>query len=121
MHKKGAEKDALGLAAGAWKEAFQHTKVEKERLEHAKGDRGRATSIGNFLGRNINRAVSIEVNDRTGRATLRQKQGRSGKNYITSKSYGTKNSQPRQANRWKTPPPTTNHNWPVTAHQRQPI
>jgi hypothetical protein len=79
MSNENVQTVTHGLAAKEWLEIFRRTGVEQERLEHAKSDRGRATIIGNFLGRQINREVGIEVNGRAGKATLRSVQGRSGK------------------------------------------
>jgi hypothetical protein len=53
--------------------------VEVERLDAAKSAQARATIIGNFLARMVGREVSIEVDGRTGQATLRKAQGRSNK------------------------------------------
>ncbi|HEX3599858.1 MAG TPA: hypothetical protein VHU84_06920 [Lacipirellulaceae bacterium] len=50
-----------------------------ERLDAAKGEQGRATVIGNFLARMVNREVRIQVDGRTGKATLRSVPGRSRK------------------------------------------
>jgi hypothetical protein len=79
MSNNRSEKVALGIPAGEWQKIFRDAGVEKERLDAAQSDKGRATIIGNFLGRQINRPVDIEVNGRGGKATLRSAPGRSGK------------------------------------------
>jgi hypothetical protein len=79
MSNENGQTGADGLAAKEWLGIFRKVGVEQERLEHAKSDRGRATIIGNFLGRQIDREVGIEVDGRVGKATLRSVKGRSGK------------------------------------------
>jgi hypothetical protein len=67
----------IGLAAAEWLNVFRGAKVETERLDSANSARSRATIIGNFLARMVDRQVSIEVEGRTGRARLRSATGRS--------------------------------------------
>lgn len=78
MGNNPVQSDACGLPAGKWEEIFRGARVEAERLDSTKSDRGRATIIGNFLGRLLGREVSIEVKGRTGTATLRSRSVRSG-------------------------------------------
>lgn len=68
-----------GLPAGEWLNIFRSAKVEVERLDAAKSAQGRSTIIGNFLARMVNRTVPIEVDGRTGKATLRTAAGRGNK------------------------------------------
>jgi hypothetical protein len=68
-----------GLPAGEWLNIFRGAKVEAERLDAAKSAQGRATILGNFLARMVDREVPIEVDGRTGKATLRTAPGRGGK------------------------------------------
>jgi hypothetical protein len=58
---------------------FRGAKVEAERLDAAKSSQGRATIMGNFLARMVDREVPIEVDGQAGRATLRSAPGRGGK------------------------------------------
>lgn len=76
MSNERSEKVDYGLRAGEWQVIFRHTGVEAERLNSAKSDRGRATIMGNFLGRQLNREVGIDVDGRTGKATLRSRPSR---------------------------------------------
>lgn len=65
-----------GLAATDWLNAFRGARVESERLEAAKSARSRATIIGNFLARMVDREVPIEAEGRTATARLRSATGR---------------------------------------------
>ena len=75
MHTKRKQK---AIPAGKWEILFKKASIEKEKLEVAMSERGRSTIIGNFLSQNVGREVPIEINSRTGKATLRMVLG-SGK------------------------------------------
>ena len=59
-----------GLPAGKWESLFKKVGIEKEKLETTKSEAARRTIIGNFLSQNVGREVPIEINGRTGKATL---------------------------------------------------
>jgi hypothetical protein len=77
MSERNKKPAGTGLPASEWLNIFRAAKVEVERLDAAKGEQGRATVIGNFLARMVNREVRIQVDGRTGKATLRSVPGRS--------------------------------------------
>jgi hypothetical protein len=79
MSNREEDSAASGLPAGEWLNIFRSAKVEVERLDATKSARGRATIIGNFLARMLNRSVPIEVDGRPGKATLRKEAGRARK------------------------------------------
>jgi hypothetical protein len=64
-----------GLRPGELEPVFRRAGVLREALDRAKSEKAKATLIGNFLGKNMNREVSIEVSGRTGKAVLRQEPG----------------------------------------------
>lgn len=67
----------LGLPPADWLEFFRSAKVEVDRLDAAKSRQGQITVAANFLARMVDREVRIEVDGRTGTATLRVAPGRS--------------------------------------------
>ena len=79
MNDRDNKSAGAGLPAGEWLNIFRGAKVEAERLDAAKSAQGRATIIGNFLARMVDREVRIEVDGRTGKATLRTAPGRGNK------------------------------------------
>ena len=76
MASSDSKPPVLGLPAAEWLSSFRSAKVEIERLDAAKSARSRATIIGNFLARMLDREVPIEVDGRAGKATLRKSTGR---------------------------------------------
>jgi hypothetical protein len=60
-----------GLLPGQWEDLFRKADVQVEALDAAKSRQARATLLGNFLVRNLDREVPIEVKGRQGKARLR--------------------------------------------------
>jgi hypothetical protein len=60
-----------GRVPGQWEECFRKAGVQVDTLDGAKSKKSRETSIGRFLGRNLEREVPIEVDGQPGRARLR--------------------------------------------------
>lgn len=69
----------VGLATGEWERYFQHAKVATDKLNNDKSTKSKATTMGTFLARNVDREIPIEVRGRIGKATLRKVEGRSRK------------------------------------------
>jgi hypothetical protein len=59
-----------GMLPSQWERLFRMANVEVEALDKAKSHRSRATLLGNFLARNLDRMVPIEVDGRPGKARL---------------------------------------------------
>lgn len=71
-----------GLPAREWESLFTKAGIEKDRLEAAKSAKARATILGNFLAQHVGREVPIEINGKSGTATLCMELGRAkSKNY----------------------------------------
>lgn len=66
-----------GLTASQMEILFRRAVVMCDELNTSKGAKGKATVIGRFLSRHVNREVSIEVDGRAGRAKLCAGDGRS--------------------------------------------
>jgi len=64
-----------GLRAGELEPVFRRAGVLREELERAKSVKSKATLIGNFLSKNLNREVAVEVNGRLGKAVVKQELG----------------------------------------------
>jgi hypothetical protein len=62
--------DEVGLLPGHWEDLFRKAGVQVEVLDAARSHRARATLLGNFLARNRDRVVPIEVDGRPGTARL---------------------------------------------------
>jgi hypothetical protein len=62
---------AIGLTPGEWEDLFRRAGVQTDALDGNKSHRSRATLLGNFLARNLDREIAIEVDGRTGTARLR--------------------------------------------------
>jgi hypothetical protein len=69
--------DVSGLSATDWGPLFRKAGVEIEKLDAAKSKQATATLLGSWLARNADREVAITVGDRTGKARLRIRKGRS--------------------------------------------
>jgi hypothetical protein len=69
------------LTSKGWEKYFKSANVLVQELDACKSNRAKAIKIGHFLSRNVDRAVTIEVDGRTGRAILRVKAGRSKEKY----------------------------------------
>lgn len=59
-----------------WLPLFLRAGVERDRFVTASSSRAKATIIGNFFGRNIDREVRVQVHGQKGTARLRMEQGR---------------------------------------------
>ena len=68
--------NAVGLPAGEFEKIFLKAYVLTDALSNAKSAKSKATKIGNFLTSKVGREVPINVNGRTGKATLCMRQGR---------------------------------------------
>ena len=71
--------EAQGLSASDWEQLFRRAGIEVEKLDAAKSKRAKVTILGNWLARNADREVAITVGDRTGKARLLIREGRSKK------------------------------------------
>jgi hypothetical protein len=124
MSNRNKRPAGLGLRASEWLSIFHGAGVETERLEATKSEQGRATIIGSYLARMVNREVRIEVDGRSGKATLRTGPGRGGKNLywfevaFDDREQAAKNDSP-QLRRDFIQNPTTQK--PVTNSSTSPI
>ena len=77
----------FGQTAGPWTRVLLAANVMRQRLENAPSDVARAASIGQFLCRNLNQSVEIDLggpderNARQGTMTLRRRNGRSNQKH----------------------------------------
>ena len=65
-----------GRSAKDWERVFARAGIRADKLGDCKSAHARATKIGQFLGRSVDREVPVCVEGRTGTAILRRKQGR---------------------------------------------
>ena len=85
----------VGIPAAEWAKIFEMAKVETDRLTAARSAHSRSTIMGNFLARFIGREVRIEVNGRTGTATLKLAPGRANqKRYYFEISWDDQQALP---------------------------
>lgn len=80
MKPKG-QSEVKGLSSTDWEHLFLNASIEVEKLDAAKSKRAKATIIGNWFNRNADREVAIRVGDRTGKAKLKIREGRSKKKF----------------------------------------
>lgn len=70
-------KDAKTYTAGDWLPFYALAGLGKKELAEAKSNTTKAIHVGQFLSPNVGREVPIQVGERTGRARLVRRKGRS--------------------------------------------
>lgn len=115
MSKKKA--GVKGIPAADWLQHFKAADVEQEALKEAKSQQAKATKAGNFLSRLVDREVPIEVDGRTGKATLRMEKGRANKKHYWFDVCWDEPEGPAGDKR----PPAAGRRKPGTDHRQQAV
>jgi hypothetical protein len=78
VHKPRGKKDEE-LTALRWVPIFDAAKVLENELDAAKGERSKATTVGQFFARSVGKTVTVTDKEREQRLTLRMRFGRAKK------------------------------------------